>query len=137
MTEEKLIRNINAFYFILMFTILCISSVSAIDTINDTMILKYNNTNNSKVIEQNINLLFKSSSVINITRHPIIFGEPIKWTIYIKYGEAYSNVNYVTPPINAKQTKSLEGNIWITNITFNTNHSGVYYDIPLMYLYQM
>ena len=59
-----------------------------------------NTQNNSSLVENNLNINFEGYTITNTTRLPIVFGEPVKWIIYLSDGIKIYDLYYTTPAIN-------------------------------------
>ena len=65
-------------------------------------------------------------TLINTTRQPIVFNEPILWEAVFSDGKENYTVSYSTPPINVEISEFGNMFIWNKNITFSTESKEPY-----------
>lgn len=68
-------------------------------------------------------------TLIETTRQPIVFNEPVLWEAILTDGIENYTVTYSTPPINVNVSEFGNMFIWRKNLTFSTDYTEPYLDL--------
>ncbi|MGM5480554.1 MAG: DUF2341 domain-containing protein, partial [Nanobdellota archaeon] len=96
---------------------------------NDSFNLTSSSLTNESIILESSNS-FSSTPV----RHPIAFGEPLHWTLFVNNSGESGRIEYNTPQINVDKDLAFDNDSWIASLDFETSAKDSYVDVPFSFV---